>query len=109
MIKKDWNKEFKKIFSSPGVDKEKREAVPVHDWHIIVVAFAVVFMLSLALHGYLFMKVNNDSLFAVTVKKDEPVAFDKQNFERILSIFDQQDVTFEKLKNDPFAAVDPSL
>jgi len=109
MIKKDWNKELKKLFSSPGVDKEKKEATPAQDWRIIVMVFAIVFILSLAFHGYLFMRVNDDSLFAVTVKNEEPVAFNKENFERILSIFDEQDATFEKLKNEPLTAVDPSL
>lgn len=109
MVKKDWNKEFKKLFSSPGVDKEKKEAEPSRDWRIIVLVFGIVFILSFAFHGYLFMRVNDDSLFAVTVKDDEPVAFNKENFERILSIFDQQDATFEKLKNEPITAVDPSL
>lgn len=109
MIKKDWNKEFKKLFSSPGVDKEKKEATPTQDWRTIVLVFAIVFALSLVFHGYLFMKVNNDSLFEVTLKNEEPVAFNKENFDRILGIFDQQDATFEKLKNEPLTAVDPSL
>jgi hypothetical protein len=109
MIKKDWNKEIKKLFSFPGIDKEKKESAPSRDWRIIVLMSAIVFVLSLAFHGYLFMRVNDDSLFAVTVKNEEPVAFNKENFERILNIFDQQDTTFEKLKNEPLTAVDPSL
>lgn len=109
MMKKDWNKKFKKIFSSVGVDKEKKEATPSQDWRVIVLVFAIVFVFSLAFHGYLFMKVNDDSLFAVTVKNDEPVAFNKENFERVLGVFDQQDAMFEKLKNEPATAVDPSL
>lgn len=109
MMKKDWNKKFKKIFSSRGVDKEKKEATPSQDWRIIVVVSSTVFFLSLAFHGYLFMRVNDDSLFAVTVKNDEPVAFNKENFERVLGVFDQQDAMFEKLKNEPATATDPSL
>lgn len=109
MMKKDWSKEIKKLVSSPGVDKEKKEATPSQDWRVIVLAFTIVFILSLAFHGYLFMKVNDDSLFAVTVKNDEPVAFNKENFERVLGVFDQQDAMFEKLKNEPAMAVDPSL
>ena len=109
MAKKNWNKEIKKLFSSPGVDKEKKESAPSRDWRVIVLVFVVVFICSLAFHGYLFIKVNNDSLFVVTVKKDEPVAFDKENFERVLSIFDQQDTMFEKLKSEPLTATDPSL
>ena len=109
MAKKDWNKELKKLFSSPGVDREKKESAPSRDWRVIVLVFVAVFILSVAFHGYLFMKVNNDSLFMVTIKKDEPVAFDKENFERILNIFDQQDATFERLKSEPLTATDPSL
>lgn len=109
MMKKDWNKEIKKLFSSAGVDKEKKEATPSQDWRVIVLVFAIVFILTTSFHGYLFMKVNDDSLFMVTVKNDEPVAFNKENFESVLSVFDQQDTTFEKLKNEPATAVDPSL
>lgn len=109
MAKKDWKKEIKRIVASQGVDKEKREVSPARDWRVLMMVFAVVFVVSLVFHGYLFMRVNDDSLFSVTVKEEEPVAFNKENFDRILSIFDQQDATFEKLKNEPFTAIDPSL
>ncbi len=108
MVNKNWNNEFKKLLASQGVDREKREASPSRDWRIVVLVFALVFVISLVFHGYLFMRVNDDSLFVATTKEEKPVAFNKENFERILSIFDQQDAIFEKLKTEPLVAVDPS-
>lgn len=109
MLKKDWVKKFKKLFSSKGSDPMRMEVAPYRDWRIVVMSFFAGLVVSLGFNIYMSIEINRDSFFTATPKSGEEVALNKEGLEKVLAGFAEKEATFEKVKTEGVSVVDPSL
>lgn len=109
MLKKDWSKRIKKIFSSKGVDALKMEISPYRDWRILVSTFFVGIVASFGFNVYMSIKIDSDNFFATTPKGNSGVTLNEEGLKKILVELDEKRAVFEKAKNEGVAIVDPSL
>lgn len=109
MPKKDWTKQAKKLFSSKGVDPLKMEITPYRDWRIVVIAFFVGLVVSFGFNIYMSVRINSDSFFATSQKKDEGVTLNKSGLTKVVEEFAAKEEVFNKVKTEGIVVVDPSL
>ena len=109
MLKKDWNKEFKKLFASKGSDPLKAEPTPYRDWRIIVLSFFAGLMVSLGFNIYMSIEINRDSFFTTTPKVEQGVVFNSEGLTTVLGALAAKEAAFEKLRTEGVSVVDPSL
>lgn len=105
---KDLLKKIQKFFTASGAKKERSMAAPYRDWGIVVALFIAGFVVSVGLNTYVFTRINEDILVA-TAPQEETTSLSKEKIAGALEYFNVKDAAFEKLKNEPITAVDPSL
>ena len=109
MLKKDWLKELKKLFSSKGTDPMKMEVTPFRDWRIVVVSFFVGLAVSLGFNIYMSIEINRDTFFTAIPAASESVALNKDGLMKVLAGLAEKEAVFEKTKKEGVVVVDPSL
>ncbi|HAT68791.1 MAG: hypothetical protein A2481_03690 [Candidatus Yonathbacteria bacterium RIFOXYC2_FULL_47_9] len=109
MFKKDWNKEFKKMTASKGVDPFKVEPTPYRDWRFLVIGFFVILTSSIGFNIYMSIEINRDSFFTTTPKVEEGTHFNSEGLAIVLGDLASKEVAFEKLRIEGVPVVDPSL
>jgi len=80
------------------------------DWSIIFTSGIVLGLVFLSFGVYVYRQVNNGDL--VTVNKAKPnaaITIDRKALADIITYFEVKKATFEDLKTNPQAAVDPSI
>ena len=107
MIKKDWKKEFKKLFPKHGSRESHLEAKPYRDWGFVAGLFFAGLAGSVAFSAYLFMGVTKEN--ATTDSKNTGVILDTAKLSQVLDSFAKKEAMFEFLKTATSTAVDPSL
>lgn len=109
MVKKDWNKEFKKLTASKGVDPSKKEPTPYRDWRLLVMGFFLTLVLSVGFNIYMSIEINRDSFFTTTPKVEEGVSFNSEGLIVVLEDLASKEAAFEKIRTEGVSVVDPSL
>lgn len=109
MFKKDWFKEFKKLFSSKGSDPTKMEVTPFRDWRIVVVSFFAGLAVSLGFNIYMSIEINRDTFFTTAPVASEGAVFNKEGLTKVLTGLAEREAIFEKTKKEGTPVVDPSL
>ena len=109
MFKKDWNKEFKKLTASKGVDQFKVEPTPYRDWRLLVLSFFTLLVVSVGFNIYMSIEINRDSFFTTTPKIEEGTVFNSEGLTAVLADLATKEATFEKLRTEGVVVVDPSL
>lgn len=107
MIKKDWKKEFKKLFPKYGSRESRFEAKPYRDWGLVAGLFFAGLAGSVAFSAYLFTEVTKEN--ATTDSKNTGVVLNTVKLSQVLDSFAKKEATFESLKTATSTAVDPSL
>ncbi len=109
MLKKEWNKKIKSMFTLKEVNIPKVDVAPYRDWRTVVIIFFVVLVLSLGFNAYIFLEINSGSFFVTTPKGAELTKFDSEGLTRVLDDLLAKEVIFEKLKNESVSLIDPSI
>lgn len=109
MLKKDWNKEFKKLTASKGSDPFKAEPTPYRDWRSLAMGFFAVLTLSVGFNIYMSIEINRDSFFTTTPTSDTGVVFNSEGLTAVLGNLAAKETVFEKLRTEGVSVVDPSL
>lgn len=109
MLKKDWNKEIKKLTTSKGSDPFKVELTPYRDWRLLVMGFFVALILSVGFNIYMSIEINRDSFFTTIPKSEQGVVFKSDGLATVLEALAIKEAAFEKLRTEEVFVVDPSL
>ena len=108
-MKKDWNKEFKKLTTSKASDPSKAEPTPYRDWRLLVSGFFVLLVISVGFNIYMSIEINRDSFFTTTPKTGEGVVFNGEGLAAVLEDLAMKEAAFERLITEGVSVVDPSL
>jgi len=109
MLKKDWNKELKKLTVSKGSDSFKVEPTPYRDWRLLVIGFFVTLVLSVGFNIYMSIEINRDNFFTTTPKSEQGVVFNSEGLSAVLGALAAKEAASEKLRTEEVLVVDPSL
>lgn len=89
-------------------EKQYRKSDPAHTWHVLLILAGMLFVLTIAFHGFLYMKVNRGEVKESTAEvSTETIHEAKLSF--ILGFFEARTQAFEERKLVPPTLRDPSL
>ena len=109
MSKKDWKLGFKKIASSKGTDPFKMDITPYRDWRILVAAFSLGLIGSLGFNIYMSLEISGDGFTSEGIAATTVVKFNEEGLKKAITIIDEKEAQFEKVKTEGITVVDPSL
>jgi hypothetical protein len=83
---------------------------PYKDWFIMLIFFAVMFLVILGIAGYMFLGINNGTLMNPNISKtpDTP-DLDKASITSIADFYITNENKLESLKSTPMDIIDPGL
>lgn len=109
MLKKDLNKELKKLFTPKKTGMPKTSITPYRDWRMAVIVFFGGLLFSLGFSVYMFIEISRDSFFVTVPKGAEAVTLNRDGLSRALGGLVAKETLFEELKIKSVPVVDPSL
>ena len=109
MLKKNWNKEIKKITASKGVDPYKLEITPFRDWKILIAYSFAGLIISLGYNIYMSFQINRESFFAVENKTEGGAVFNSVALSEVLKNIADKESNYERIKTEGLPVFDPSL
>lgn len=109
MLKNDWSKKLKKMFSNKGADPLKIEITPYRDWMVLVIIFFVGLIASFGFNIFMSVKINSDNFFTVAPVSEGSASLNKNGLAKILAEFTEKEKLFEKIRTEGVPVVDPSL
>lgn len=99
---------FKNILSAKKAkDKFKIEITPYRDWKIVGQAFFGLLIALFAAHAYLFMRLQDDSLFA-SKEVEAPIGFKKERVISTVEYYHERATRFEERRLQKPSVVDPA-
>lgn len=89
-------------------DKFKIEITPYRDWKIVGGAFFGLLAILFAAHAYLFVRLQDDSLFA-SKEEEAPIGFKKERVVSTVEYYRERAAAFEARKAQKPSIVDPAV
>lgn len=97
-------KRFTSLFS--GSDPFKLVFHPFRDWWVLTVLFFVLFLGSVAFHGYMFTHIDEQEGTGGAQSGD---IVDMKRLQKVIDFFDAKEIQFARLRTEKPKVVDPSL
>ena len=83
---------------------------PQRDWKRIVVGFLAIVLISLAIHGYIFWKINKGEIFLANGVNEENVqTIDRTKLKQLMDYYDSREARLAGLHASTTPMRDPSL